>query len=67
MLSAVRYVSLSVCAGLLRAWASLKWLCLLPLDLAQVQFEDNGVVAQDFQVPGNVAGAAVGCLRCVHA
>lgn len=50
-----------MCAGLLHAWASLKWPGLLPLDFVQVQFGDKGQVGGDSRVPGHVAGDAVVC------
>lgn len=55
-----------MCAGLLHAWASLKWPGLLPLDFVQVQFEDKGEVGGDSQVPGHVAGDTVGSSMCSH-
>lgn len=39
------------------AWTSLKCFHLVPLDFVHVQFEDKGVFAQDFQMPGHVVRA----------
>lgn len=56
-----------MCAGPLCAWTSLKCLYLVSLDFVHVQFEEQGVFAQDFQMPGHVLRATEQWVFMAHA